>query len=273
MELAEILSILSLVASPIVSFLVARFYGERWVETARRRREHSVKLNEGVLKPWISKVGEYCKIDAVYSRETDQMMGVEPKDPTDLEFFNAARSHLELKYPNILKAWEELKLATSDHNKERAIILERIRKLVLEETKKPCYYWSPGIETPDEYVRPDELVQHIYQEIEWREPNKRKWAGGTPYVQPTMSGNKQFYHLTWNSTLMESLDKKDVEKAILLINSIIDTAKLRDEVKDLKKRESEVYKTKWQNFETKMKELVESIELGNNLQGTCRFCP
>lgn len=273
MDFGEVLSILSVVASIVTSFLVARFYSERWVEMAERRREHSVKLNDAVLKPWKNKVEEYCKIDAMYSSDIDKIIGVEPKDPVDLEFYDAARSHLKLKNPDVLKAWEELKIITSNHNKERALILERIRTLILKQFEMPRYYWSPGAEKPEEYIRPAELAENIYHEIEWREPNKRKWArGAAPYVQPSMSGDKRFYHLMWNSTLMESLDKSDAEKALLLINSIIDTPKLRDEVKDMKKRENETYGVKKQNFETKIKDVIDSVELGNNLGGKCRFC-
>lgn len=136
----------------------------------------------------------------------------------------------------------------------------------------PSYYWSPGAEKPKEYIRPAELAEYIYHEIEWREPNKRKWARGSPYVQPTMTGDKRFCNLTWNSTLMESLDKKDVEKVLLLINNIIDTAKLRDEVKDMKKRGNETHEAKRQNFETETKNVIDSVELGNNLRGECLFC-
>lgn len=71
MELSEIIAVLSLgvsLTSLAVSFLIAKFYGERWVEMARRRREHS----------------------------------------SDLELFDVVKDHSESKYPCILKAWEDL---------------------------------------------------------------------------------------------------------------------------------------------------------------------
>lgn len=99
LESGEILSVLSVAVSAIVSFLAARFYSGRWVEMSRRLREHSVKLTDGVLKPWRSKADEYCKIDATYSSDAGKIVGIEPQDPNNLEFYDAARSHLEMKYP------------------------------------------------------------------------------------------------------------------------------------------------------------------------------
>jgi len=149
------------------------FYGERWVEASRRRREHSIRLNDGVFKPWLSKVEEYCKNDAVYFKNSDKMVGVEPKNPTDLEFFDEAKNHLETKYTNILEAWEELKRVTLKHNEKLAIVLEELRTLIIRELKMHCYYWSLGAEEPEEYIKPDRIAQQIYQELEWRAPYKR----------------------------------------------------------------------------------------------------
>jgi len=278
MQFSEIIAVLSLgvsLTSLAVSFLIAKFYGERWVEMARRRREHSIKLKEEVLKPWLTKIGEeYCKIDVVYSHHFDRIVGVEPKDPTDLEFFDVAKSHLESKYPEILKAWVEFKLVTSEHNKELAILLEEIRMLTIRELKMPCHYWRPAAETPEEYIIPDRFSQCVYQEMEWREPYKRKWASGEPRIVPTMHGNKKFYELEWGIyRLVKIRDEKQAENAILLINKIIETSRFREEAKNLTKRKNEIYNAKRENFEAKIKDLIKSIELGNNLRGKCRFCP
>ena len=81
------------------------------------------------MKPWLNKVEEYCKIEAMYSHNADKMMGVEPKNPTDLKFFEEVKSHLKSKYPNVLQAWDELKIVSSEYNKELATLLEEIRNL------------------------------------------------------------------------------------------------------------------------------------------------
>jgi uncharacterized membrane protein YdjX (TVP38/TMEM64 family) len=61
--------IISVIGSAITGFLVAKYYGERWVETRRSRMEHSVKLKDDFFKQWLSKIGEYndeyCKIDSL----------------------------------------------------------------------------------------------------------------------------------------------------------------------------------------------------------------
>lgn len=180
-------AIVGAIIGAIISAFAVMFYGERWVETSRRRREHSIKLKDEVLKPWLSKVGEYCKIDAAYSHDVHKMVDVEPKDPTDLEFFDVAKNHLDSKYPNILEAWEELKRVTSELNKELATILEEIRTLTIKEFELPCYYWFPGAEMLEEHIKPDKIAQSIYKEIEWRAPRKRKWVGRAPRSEPVIS--------------------------------------------------------------------------------------
>ena len=226
------------------------------------------------MKPWLSKVEEYCKFEAVYSHNADKMMSTEPKNPTDLEFFDVAIKHLESNYLDIVKAWEELRRVTSELNTELANILEEIRTIVIKELKLPCYYWFSGAEMPEEHIKPDKIAQSIYQEIEWRAPRKRKWVGGAPRSEPVIVSGETFYRLQWgNNTLIRSRDEKKVESSIPLINQLIETPKFKKEVKNLTKRKDEIHKTKREDFEVKIKEVIKSIELGNVLKGKCRYCP
>ena len=258
----------------IISALATIFFGERRVETLRRRRDHSIKLNDAVLKPWLSKVEEYCKIEAMYSQNNNRMMGVEPKNPTDLEFFDVAIKHLETKYPNILEAWEELKRATSKHNEKLAIVLEEIRSSIIRELKMHCYYYSLGAKEPEEHIKPDKIAQQIYQEIESRAQYKRKWFRGKPRVTPVIISGEKFFRLEWvNNILIRSRDEKKVESSIPFINQLMETPKFIKEEKNLTKRKDEVSKIEREDFEAKIKDVIESIDLGNNLKGKCRFCP
>lgn len=50
--------IISVIGSALTSFLVAKYYGERWVETRRSRIEHSTKLKDDFFKPWLERIGE-----------------------------------------------------------------------------------------------------------------------------------------------------------------------------------------------------------------------
>jgi len=258
----------------MISSLAVMFYGERWVETLRRRREHSIKLKDDVLKPWLAKIGEYCKIDAVYSRDVDKMVGVEPQDPTDLEFFDVAKSHLESKHPEILKDWEELKHVTFKHNKELATFLEKIRTLTIEELKMPCYYSNLPGEAPEEYIAVNRFVENAYEEVEFSLRTGRKWAIGKPAIRPVTYGNEKFCELEWGSyRLVKSRNEKEVERARFLIDKIVEKAEFREEVKDLIKKEDQIFKIKRENFEQKIREVIKSIEAGNILKGKCRFCP
>jgi len=134
MDIAQILYFLGAILGggiigAIISSLATVFFGERRVETLRRRRDHSIKLNDGVLKPWISKLQDYCKSGrAIYNHEVTRIVENKPKDPTDSEFFTEAKSHLESNYPAVLKSWEELKQATLSHNEKIATVLEETRK-------------------------------------------------------------------------------------------------------------------------------------------------
>ena len=40
--------VISVASSAVTSFLVAKYYGERWVEKRRRRMEHSIRLKDGM---------------------------------------------------------------------------------------------------------------------------------------------------------------------------------------------------------------------------------
>ena len=137
----------------------------------------------------------------------------------------------------------------------------------------PCYYWRPAIEQPKEFITPDLLSQRIYEEIEWREPQKRKWARCEPIVTPSVSGTEKFFHLEWNGTLVKTRDENVAENALLLINRTIEKPTYKEKANDLKKRKKETYDAKRGDFEAKIKDVIEAIELGNNLKGKCRFCP
>lgn len=277
MEFVGIISWLSLVVSfsaVLVAFLVARFYGERWVEMSRIRREHSMILSDRVLRPWIENINKYCKIDAKYSEDDDRMMGVEPTDPADLEFFDVGKSHMESGYPDILVSWEELKHVTFEHNNKLANLLEEIRTAVINELKMPCLIYS--IE-PEEYVSP-RFAKAIYAQIEYtleyRPYARPKWRGGEPYIQPVNYGGKQFYELAWqDNRIVRSLDEEKTKQAKLLVDHLIETPGLIEKTKLLMDEKSKTYGAKLEALKTKMMDVIKSIELGNIIAGKCRFCP
>jgi len=257
----------------IISALATKYYGERWVERFRIRRSHSVKINDEVFKIWLDKAKDYVNIGSTYSKKTGAMVANKPKDPKDLRFFDEAKSHIEAKYPNILKVWEELKLVTSRHNEKLAVVLEEIRTAIIEEFKMHCYYWSLGTEEPEEHILPDKIAQQIYGEIESRAQYDRKWFRGEPRVTSYLSRNEKFFQLEWeNNRVIRSQNEKKVKDCIPFIKQLVETSIFIENEKNLTKGKNEIYKIKLEDFETEIKDVIKSIELGNILKGKCRFC-
>ena len=103
----------------------------------------------------------------------------------------------------------------------------------------------------------------------------RKWMIGKPNTKPVMYGDKKFHELEWGaySSLIKSRDEKEVERAVLWIDQLVETPRFGEKVKNLIKREDEIYRINREDFETKIKDVIRSIELGNIFKGKCRFCP
>jgi hypothetical protein len=93
--LTVIISLLGVIGSAVISFLVAKFYGERWAELRRSRMEHSEKLMDGFFTPWLTMIGQHCKIEAQYSKIENKMIPFKPREPNDLEFYSEAMGHLK----------------------------------------------------------------------------------------------------------------------------------------------------------------------------------
>jgi len=280
MDIAQILYFLGAILGggiigAIISSLATIFFGERRVETLRRRRDHSIKLNDGVLKPWLSKLQDYCKIGAIYNHEVTRIVENKPKDPTDLEFFTEAKSHLESNYPAVLKSWEELKQATLSHNEKIATVLEETRKSMVDDLKMPCYYWKLYDEgAPETCVMPDRILENFYRVIKWEVDFGKKWVNGKPSIEPIMSGNIRLYRLKWGtSEVVKSRDEEEVGKCLSLIVQLVEASKYRDEVKSLLKREDEMLQPKTEEFRKQITGLIKSIELGNIIKGKCKYCP
>lgn len=201
-------------------------------------------------------------------------MRVEPKDPTELDFFDVAKSHLESKYPDVIESWEELKRVTSEHNKELALLFEKMRTLVTQELKLPCHYSSLRGRTPQERITVDRFIESIYQEMKFRQVSSEKWHFGKPKIEPFISGDKKFYGLGWANwgTLVVSLDQDIVKKAMVLIDKIVENSEFREVVRNVQRNEDEICKGKRESFEAKLKDVIKSIELGKILEGKCRFC-
>jgi hypothetical protein len=270
-----ILSIITVIISMVASMLTARLYGPRWAELAKARREHSKKLNDEVFKPWKQNWEKYCKVDITYSKSEGRLVGREPTDPRDLQFFEEATSHLQLKYQYVLDSWEELKRATLAHNKELATLSETLQQSFADEMKMPISY-SSDADQPESYVCVESILRDLYQEISWAISFSRKINLTRIKIVPCSRNGVNFYELEWNGhypRFLSSKEKEDAEKCLSLIKRFMETPDLKDRMQTLVEKEKTILSPKRTDFEEKIGGLIKSVELGNTILGKCHLCP
>lgn len=238
--------VISVIGSAVISFLVAKYYGERWVEKRRSRMEHSNKLKDDFFKSWLGKIGEYndeyCKIDAQYSKEIRKMVPLKLREPDNLSFYGEAMSHLK-NYEKLLKDWEKLKQTTFELNEELAILFEEIRLLVNNEVDVP--YWCPRYsgDQPDEYLCPNSFIRSIYDEMYWKVETSRKQIHGNGEIIPTyVAHDKLIYYLRYASgDLASSPNEELVKKAQQLFSRFIEDEKYRARIKTFMDKQKDTY--------------------------------
>jgi len=270
-----ILSIITVIISMVASMLTARLYSPRWAELAKARREHSKKLNDEVFKPWKQNWEKYCKVDITYSKSEGRLVGREPTDPRDLQFFEEATSHLQLKYQYVLDSWEELKRATLAHNKELATLSETLQQFFTDEMKMPISH-SSDADQPESYVCVESILRDLYQEISWAISFSRKINLASIKIIPCSSNGVNFYELEWNGhypRFLSSKEKEDAEKCLSLIKRFMETPDLKDRMQALVEKEKTILSPKRTDFEEKIGGLIKFVELGNTILGKCHLCP
>lgn len=268
--------IISLVGSAVTSFAVAKYYGERWVETRRSKKEHSVKLSDSFFKPWLSKIGEYndeyCKIDAFYSREIGKVFPLKPRDPKDLQFHEEAMSHLK-SYDQLLGDWDKLKQITLELNEELASIFEEMRILVKKEIDLP--YWCPDYsgDQPVKYICPTAFIRAAYDEICYRLKQNSKQFIGSGEILPTMHGDKKiYYYRWWSRDLARSPDEKIIKKTQLSFSHLIQDGGYGERMEHFVARQKETYGNQLEKVKQDIGEIIKSIELGKMIKGKCQYC-
>jgi len=270
-----ILSIITVIISMVASILTARLYGPRWAELAKARREHSKKLNDEVFKPWKEHWEKYCKVDITYSKSEGRLVGKEPTDPRDLQFFEEAASHLQSKYQYVLDSWEELKRATLGHNKELATFSEILQQFFADEMKMPLCY-SNDTDQPERYICPESIVRALYQEFSWAVTFSRKINLASIKIISCSRNGVNFYELKWDphyQIFLSSKEKRDAEKCLSMIKSFMETPDLKGKMQTLIEKEKTVLSPKRTDFEEKIGGLIKSVELGNTIMGKCHLCP
>jgi len=265
--------VISVIGSAVTSFLVAKYYGERWVEKRRNRMEHSVRLKDDFFKSWLSQIDEYCKIDALYSNKIGGMVASQPKEPNDLQFYNEARSHLD-NYEHLINDWKNLKQTTLELSKELAVLFEEIRVLIKRTMDIPYYCWGYSGDEPDEYLCPNTFIRAVYEEVENRLKTGKKQFIGIGNVQPTICGEKKIYYFKWwDSNLARSPDEELMKRAQHLLSQLFENERYKERIKTFIAKQKETYDKELEKVKQDLREIIKSVELGNIIKGNCRYCP
>lgn len=265
--------IISSIISVLTSFLVAKYYGERWVETRRSRKEHSVKIKDDFFKPWLDKLSEYCKLDAYFSKEKGTMVAFVPLEPNDLQYYDEGKAHLN-SYNILTKDWKILKKVTFNLNKKFAVFFEEIRFKIKKEIDLTYYCWGYSGDEPESYLCPDTFIRAMYDEVEYRLEKSKKKYYGTPFIQSTAIGKKLFYNLKWlRSDIARSLNEELMKKAQKLFNQFIQNQKFKERVRALMIQKRDTYDKNLNKLQDDIKDIIKSVDSGNVLQGTCKHCP
>lgn len=262
----------------IVSIYCAKYYGERGVEIARRRREHSVRLKEEALERWLntlqSCIGFIRRkeriVKGVFITKNRRFKPIEPRDPPT-EFFEYFKQHLETGYPNILKKWEKIKQMALSVNKQTANFLEKLCSIIAKEMKAEREKEPRHLlyRRPIRFVYP-RFAEAVYTELQSLLITKERKIR---YLHEEIKYENMEYTLSYDGSLIYKSNRvRDLKKGQTLFEKLIASQENLQEVKKLIEQRQEVEK-ELRNFEKALRELKDSIDLGNILKGKCEYCP
>jgi len=267
--------VISAIISSLVSLLIAFRLGPRHVEKERIRREHSLKLMTEGLKPWRDGRGLSCRVGFQYSPETGRIEGMTPEDPKNLVLFDAVKAHLTSGHSEILKAWEDYKLAVLQHNQDVAEFLEGITKQIASSAELPQYHHLLRQNEPDEYIIPVNVAEEIYQWLFYESASGKEWSD-RPKIGSYITGEdrSKWYTLgSSNATFGKARRPEKFDSTRSAIDTIRNSTQNRQKVDQFVKTEREVLPLKEKQFEDEINKIIRSIELGNCLSGKCEDCP
>jgi len=265
-----LITIVSTIASAIVSYLVARYYGSRWVYERQALRDHAMAL-VGDIQGWAHSLKGHTWVGLSYTeygpegqsgirRSPTGFYVLEASDPP-LSYVKQLKEHFNTGYPDIAKVWQQLKLETTEHNRAVASILNSVIPALNETAKE-----SGGALAVDGPA----LAEHIYKESEAQmkigymadlAPASIFGSVGEAYV--TVGHRKQVARFP-------SLVQAKV--AATKIDSLIEKMARSNEMKDLLKQRDDFVKRR-QALEEAIEDIAKGIRLGKLLQGKCKDCP
>jgi hypothetical protein len=258
----------------VISALTTIFLGARWVERSRLKREHSMKLVTGALRPWTDHWWRYCEFGAVYSIEKDGFSERLPKDPDNLELFDALKEHLQKEYPQILESWSDLKKAVIAHNKDRACFSDEIRAQLMASIKLLEHYPSLTQRAPEEYVIPENVAEQVYHAMRYEIVNRADWFGEVKLTHVPESDRSLSNLLSMNNVqLAKARNANELSNITSLIKQIIQSPEKKQQMERFVEKEDKIIPAKAKDFEKMVKEVAKRVELGNRLKGKCKYCP
>jgi len=149
--------------SAVVSILVTRRYGGRWVYERQDLRDHALAL-AGDIESWAHSIKDHTWAGLSYTEYGPEEQSGIRRSPTGfyvleasyppLSYVKQLKEHFNTGYPSIAKAWQQLKLETTEHNRAVVTILNSVIPALNEVAEE---FGALGVDGPT-------LAEHIYKE-------------------------------------------------------------------------------------------------------------
>jgi len=259
--------------SAIVSYLVARHYGSRWVYERQALRDHAMAL-VGDIQSWAHSVEVRTETGLPYAgygpegqsgirRSPTGFVVLEASDPGS-RYIKQIKEHFNTGYPDIAKSWEQLKLETTECNKAIAEILNSVIPALNEIGKESGR--ALAVDGPA-------LAEHIYEEAE------AQMKTGYMFdllLTSTVDSEGGSYVTVGHRGRVDQVAKfqplQQAKVAAAKIDSLIERIVRSDNMKGLLNQKVSHVKKR-----IALRDAIESVEnrirLGRLLEGKCEDCP
>jgi hypothetical protein len=289
--------VIGALASLAVGYATARWYGPRWALKEARRHEHSAKLVNEVLAPWLHDPSRYCRLGVAFGglgwgdftvveREgggviLGRVTGSEIRECIDppLEYFNALRSHLQTGYRDVVEMWEDIKGQRSQHSKDVQSFLNSLEREVFERSLQKgeqFHYWNGEREPPPSYLLTRDTKFLMWKELTDRATHKGKFRDGKPTVVDRPVPGGIVYELSWkpgHPALIRTETRETCQEFLTKILYVCDSPTNIERVAGLWVNSKNKLEAVLKTFQGSLQEIKSKVDLGGNLKGKCPYCP
>jgi hypothetical protein len=276
------ISILNIILTALFSFFIALLTSEKAVERSQLRRYHSEKLKDSLIE-WKSNIHLFLTFNSEYSHNDRQIEMKIIGDISTIPFYNFLWEHLEKGNKDIVDSWNHLYELFLKINNERADIINNIFiKLKEQNADRNSYFYYPKLydKQPEEFINIIKMSEIIFEETQTRLRENVKWKGGEPNI--TKSHGREgilFHNLAMSSTSPSSqetcaslINYDEMVKIMKSVYDVLADEGINDSVRHFLTQFPSYYVHEI-DFSNKLSNLIWYIELGNNLKGSCKFCP